>query len=196
MQGLPFPRLTFYYGDMNCSACSSKLEESFNFCPNCGKSVRISQSPPLNEPPGIPERYLVVAREFEELTNIKLTKDQLSRFAALDEVGKLSVNDSERRKKAGLKVRIENADGTYILNVSAWLVEMYETPNPNDKKTSRVWITPGGVKYHAIRECRGLQDGQNYASWKGKDTYVPQFVTRKDAKQFYGKSACEVCNPG
>ena len=181
---------------MKCSGCSSELKDNFNFCPVCGKSVQLTQPSPLIPLQEIPERYLVVAKEFEELTNLKLTQDQLLRFAQLDEVWKLSVNDSERRKKAGEKVRIKNADGTYVLHIGTWLSEMYDTPDATNETTSRVWITPGGIKYHTSRDCKGLSDGQAYASWKGKDTYNPQFVTRKDAQWFHGKKACDVCKPG
>lgn len=144
----------------------------------------------------LPERFLVVAKEFEDLTNLKLTPEQLERFVLLPDVGKLSVNNSDRRKKAGLKVRVKNGNNTYILNIAQWLIEMYEIPDTNSGVQSRVWITTGGMKYHATRDCKGLTDGQTYAAWKGKDTYNPQFVTRNDAQWFYGKKACDVCKPG
>jgi hypothetical protein len=181
---------------VNCVGCSFDLRKDFKFCPNCGIAILPSAHQGSGQASGIPDRYLHVARDFEDLTNLKLTPEQLERFVLLPEVGKLSVNSSGRRKKAGLKARVKNGNNTYILNIAQWLMEMYEIPDTNNAAQSRVWITPGGMKYHTTRDCKGLSDGQTYAAWKGKDTYNPQFVTRNDAQWFYGKKACHVCNPG
>ena len=143
----------------------------------------------------ISNRYLSVIADYEALTNTKLSEPQKLQFIEYPEIGQLSVNASERRVAAAKQILVPNGDGTSKLDVLEWVKAMYETENPQANLTERVWTTPGGVKYHRSRDCKGLVAGQSFASWKGKETYKLEFVTLKDAAWISGKSPCEVCKP-
>ncbi len=177
---------------MQCQSCETQIAPSFKFCPGCGESlVALANASKLN----IPERFLLVISEYEELTKTILTDSQKMRFIEYPPVGKLSVNSSERRIAAAKEVLIASGDGTFKLDVLAWINAMYEVKDPQSNSNERVWMTAGGQKYHKIQDCKGLIDGQTFSSWKGKETYKPQFVTLKDAAWILGKSPCEVCKP-
>jgi hypothetical protein len=177
---------------MPCAQCGTQISPDFKYCPECGSKVQSVAALPKKS---IPERFLVLIDEYEALTCIKLTQEQKLRFIEHPSVGQLSVNDSRRRSIAATQVLIPNGDGTFKLDVFQWAKAMYDVEDPKASHSERVWITSGGEKYHRSRECKGLVDGQSFASWKGKDTYRPQFVSLKDAGWILGKSPCEVCKP-
>ena len=177
---------------MQCSQCQTQMSSTFKYCPECGIRVQSAVAHPNKT---IPERFCVLIEEYESLTRTKLTQDQKLRFIEYPQVGQLSVNDSQRRLTAAKQVLISNGDGTFKLDVLEWAKAMYDVEDPMASYTERVWITSGGEKYHRSRECRGLVDGQSYATWKGKDTYRPQFISIKDASWILGKLPCDVCKP-
>jgi hypothetical protein len=180
---------------LQCIGCSLELKPEFSFCPKCGKraqSIEVLISLPASK---VPDRYLVVIREFETLTNTKLTQEEIVQFAELPAVGALSVNESSRRMKSGSKIRTKNEDGTFDLNIFTWLQELYETPNEDHEVQGRVWITTKGGAYHSTRDCRGLVGGQHWAASRGLETYKPQFVTYRDAQHRLGYTPCEICKP-
>lgn len=177
---------------MNCGECGFKVVATFNFCPECGNKLQtITQS--TNK--SIPDRYLPVIFEYESLTKTKLSELQKLRFIESPPVGQLSVNVSERRVAAAKQVMKSNGDGTYNLDVLEWAKAMYELKDPQANPSLRVWMTSGGDKYHSSRDCKGLVAGQSFASWKGKETYKPQYVPLRDAAWVLGKVPCEVCKP-
>jgi len=177
---------------MQCSECSYEVISIFKFCPECGTTLQTKTQSPNK---AISNRYLSVIADYEALTNTKLSEPQKLQFIEYPEIGQLSVNASERRVAAAKQILVPNGDGTSKLDVLEWVKAMYETENPQANVTERVWTTPGGVKYHRSRDCKGLVAGQSFASWKGKDTYKLEFVTLKDAAWISGKSPCEVCKP-
>jgi len=177
---------------MRCSSCQNEVVPSFKYCPECGTKLEANQDASAAS---ISERFLAVIAEYETLTNTKLSESQKLRFIEDSSVGNLSVNVSERRLTAGKNARIANGDGTYKLDAAQWVNAMYEVEDPKANPTERVWMTAGGERYHTKQDCKALTDGQSFASWKGKETYKPQFVTLKNAAFVLGKLPCEVCKP-
>jgi hypothetical protein len=177
---------------MNCGECGFKVVTTFNFCPECGNKLQTNMQSTNRS---IPERYLPVISEYESLTNTKLSELQKLRFIESPPVGQLSVNVSERRVAAAKQVMKSNSDGTFKLDVLEWAKAMYELKDPQANPSVRVWMTSGGDKYHSSRDCKGLVAGQSFASWKGKETYKPQYVPLRDAAWVLGKVPCEVCKP-
>jgi hypothetical protein len=177
---------------MHCKGCETEVIPSFKFCPECGTKLEVSTSLPVKK---IPERFLPVIDEYESLTHPKLTEEQKLRFIESPPVGKLSVNDPKRRSIAAKQVLSANGDGTFKLDVLEWAKAMYDFEDPQASSNVRVWMTAGGERYHKNRDCKGLIDGQNFASWKGKETYRPQFVSLKEAAWVLGKAPCDVCKP-
>jgi hypothetical protein len=177
---------------MQCTSCQFEMIPESNFCSQCGTKVVVSEEIRESQ---IAERHLQVIYDYEKLTNTNLSNAERIRFIDSSQIGLLSVNDSSRRLEAGKSARRKNSDGTFTLKVVDWVNAMYEIRDPQTKTESRVWITTGGMKYHADRECSGLLGGQKFAQWKGKDTYRPQFVTLKYASWVLGKFPCDVCNP-
>lgn len=177
---------------MQCGQCKTQMSPSFKYCPECGVKAQ-SVIGVASKP--IPERFLVVIEEYESLTCKKLTQEQKLRFIEYPQVGQLSVNESKRRTIAARQVLVPNGDGTFKLDILEWVKALYEVQDPNTSHGDRVWITPGGTKYHRNRDCKGLTDGQSFARWKGKETYRPQFISLKDAAWLLGKTPCDVCKP-
>jgi len=168
------------------------MSPDFKYCPECGIKAPIVQALPILS---LPDRFLAVIAEYETLTNTKLPDPQKLRFIEDSSVGILSVNVSERRLTAGKNARIANGNGTYKLDAAQWVDAMYEVEDPKANPTERVWMTAGGERYHTKQDCKALTDGQSFTSWKGKETYKPQFVTLKNAAFVLGKLPCEVCKP-
>ena len=177
---------------MRCVKCNYELLPSFKFCSECG--IKLQTVIPSTKK-SIPERYLPVIAEYESLTNTKLSELQKLKFIELSPVGQLSVNVSQRRVAAAKLVMESTGDGTYKLDVLEWAKAMYELKDPQANPSVRVWMTSGGDKYHSSRDCKGLVAGQSFASWKGKETYKPQYVPLRNAAWVLGKVPCEVCKP-
>lgn len=175
---------------MKCSKCEIFYPIQAKYCMECGTKL----SSPI-EVAKIPERFLPVISEYEKLTGNLLTPDLKTQFIQFPAVGRLSMNTSERRMAAGLKVRVLKSTGKYELNLELWADTMYQIENPRSQEHVRVWITSGGSKYHKSQDCKGLSEGQSFARWKGKDTYKPEFVLLRDAAWISGRQACEVCKP-
>ena len=175
---------------MKCAKCELFYPERAKYCMECGTEL-ISPVDDLK----IPERFLPVISEYEKLTGNSLTPTLKSQFIQFPAVGRLSMNTSERRMVAGLKVRVQKANGKFELNLENWADAMYEIDNPRSQENIRVWITSGGCKYHKPQDCRGLSEGQSFARWKGKDTYKPEFVLLRDAAWISDRRPCDVCKP-
>ncbi|WP_143261563.1 hypothetical protein [Allokutzneria sp. NRRL B-24872] len=52
--------------------------------------------------------------------------------------------------------------------------------------------TKGGSAFHNDRDCPGLQEGQNFARYKGMDVHEPERIAWS-AAQAAGLDACQVC---
>jgi len=177
---------------MQCKQCDTQVFPEYKFCPECGAKLEAIAPIPKKT---IPERFLPVIEEYEFFTHTKLTQEQKLRFIESTPVGRLSMNDAKRRSTAAKQVLSANSDGTFKLDVLEWAKAMYDFEDPQASSSARVWITSGGEKYHKVQTCKGLIDGQSFASWKGKETYRPQFISLKDAAWILGKSPCDVCKP-
>lgn len=175
---------------MKCKKCELFFPASAKFCMECGTKL-VSEVAETN----IPERFLPVMSDYERLTGNVLTDELKVKFIEFSAVGRLSMNSSERRMAAGLKVRLLMPDGKFELNLEDWSDAMYQIENPRSKQGIRVWVTSGGSKYHKSQDCRGLSDGQSFARWKGKDTYKPEFVLLRDAAWISGRLPCDICKP-
>jgi hypothetical protein len=143
----------------------------------------------------IAERYVLVIKDFEKLVSRKANKQEISEITSSSYGGRLAVNNSERRLKAGLLIRKKLKNETFELEIQKWADAIYEIPDTSQKVDPRVWITPGGQKYHDSRDCKGFSDGQNYAIAKGKEIYKPEFVTLKHAAFVLDKKPCDICKP-
>jgi hypothetical protein len=42
---------------------------------------------------------------------------------------------------------------------------------------------------------QAMKDGQEYARWKGKEIYKPEFILIHDASYIRGLKPCLICNP-
>lgn len=141
----------------------------------------------------IAERFLLLANDYRDLTGHILDGEVLKIFLEHPSVGRLSVIERSRRLRAGKQIRRSLGEKKYSLDLSAWLEAVYEDPALDSN--SRVWITDKGSKYHGSRDCKGMRDGQEYARWRGKDTYNPQFVPIRTASFVLGLTPCLVCKP-
>ena len=183
---------------LNCTSCNNSLYERWQFCPFCGKSVNeinlkdINQSVAIKEN-RITERFIILARDYKSLTGHALEGELLRAFVNHPAAGRLSMVETSRRLTAGKQIRISLGANKYSLDLTKWLEAVYEV-EPKDS-ISRVWITEGGLKYHAYRDCKGMSDGQEYARWKGKETYNPQYVKIRQAAFVLGLLPCLVCKP-
>lgn len=139
----------------------------------------------------IPDRLLKVFEDYLYLTEFSKEEIDEELFYKDEAVARLSMHNSEVRRKAGLRRRTKQDSGKYILTPVDWIDEVYEISSGNG---NRVWATRGGSKYHKTRDCVALLDGQSKANAEGKDTYNPQFIIREEAMRF-GKTACLVCKP-
>lgn len=138
-----------------------------------------------------PERYVAVLNDFLELTKTDISPQEEVEFFENEAVGRLSMHLSSIRLKAGKIARQEIGKGTFSLSLIDWIDAVYDL---STHKSSRVWVTKGGFKFHENRDCEALLDGQSKANTEGKDTYNPQFIERKEAIR-YGKKPCLVCKP-
>ena len=177
---------------MKCCACSYEAAPTSKFCLKCETVLNNDTQVPSKD---IPARFLPVMAEYEEFTITKLSPSQKLEFIKDVSVGKLSLNDKQRRLNALKRVLVPKGDGTFDLNVHEWSQAMYNLRDPQVTSTARVWTTPGGEKYHMSRDCRALLAGQSFASSKGKDTYKPEFLTLRDASWRLGKTPCDICKP-
>jgi hypothetical protein len=141
----------------------------------------------------IAERFLLLANDYRDLTGHILDGEVLKIFLEHPSVGRLSVIERSRRLRAGKQIRKRLSEKKFSLDLSAWLEAVYEDPALDSN--SRVWITDKGSKYHGSRDCKGMRDGQEYARWRGKDTYNPQFVPIRTASFVLGLTPCLVCKP-
>ena len=184
--------------DRNCPSCTQQVNSQWNYCAHCGVKIQISSEvinnkDTENHTKRIAERFLLLANDYRALTGHVLEGEVLQSFVNHPASGTLSVIDADRRVQAGRKCRKSLGAGKYSLDLTQWLEAVYEIHEaPNQ---SRVWITQGGTKYHANRECSGITGGQEYARWKGKDTYNPQFIEIRRASFVLGLSPCLVCKP-
>jgi hypothetical protein len=177
---------------MRCLKCDFFLDDSFNYCPDCGNSVTAQQTA---RPEQIPDRFLAVIEEYEKLTKTILDEKARKSFIELPEVRILSVNTSPRRLAAADRLLRATSGSAETLNLLAWVNEMYEVAEPSDNSRRRVWITSGGTRYHKIRDCSGLFDGQVKAANKNRDTFKVQFVALHHAVSVLGRTPCQVCRP-
>lgn len=183
---------------MNCERCNQSLIENWLFCPNCGVRLSCATKDKTEEITGnkverIAERFLLLANDYKALTGHILEGQILKTFVDHPASGKLSVVESSRRLKAGQACRKSLGGGKYSLDLALWLEAVYETQD--ETRQTRVWITDGGTKYHSSRECKGMRDGQEYARWKGRETYNPQFIQIRRAAFVLGLNPCLVCKP-
>ena len=178
---------------MNCLNCKSEILSSWKYCPECGNKADKIDPPSSLVINKLPERFLNLANDYSKLTGLTLVGVVLESFVAHHLSGQLSVIDSARRLKAGMKVRTPLPNGLFSLNHEDWLSSIYDNPDPvhND----RVWTTSGGAKYHSKQDCKGLSAGQNYARVQGKEIYNPQFVTLRKAAHIDGLQPCAICKP-
>ena len=118
-------------------------------------------------------------------------------LGTLDSLGHSLMSEAALKSEHGVNSYLGNphGDGTYKLDAAQWVNAMYEVEDPKANPTERVWMTAGGERYHTKQDCKALTDGQSFASWKGKETYKPQYVTLKNAAFVLGKLPCEVCKP-
>jgi endogenous inhibitor of DNA gyrase (YacG/DUF329 family) len=181
-----------------CASCNATLDDSWFFCPFCGKLCSTLNPPnpavhTNSNDKKIAERFLILANDYRSLTGHALANDVLDEFIKHAASGPLSVVESARRMKAGKNCRKSLGNGKFALDLNEWLESVYEVPET--EKHSRVWITDGGGKYHSSRDCNGMRSGQEFARWKGKDTYNPQFISIRRAAYILGLSPCLVCKP-
>ena len=184
--------------DRNCPSCTQQVNTQWNYCANCGVKIQISSEVINNKDTEshtkrIAERFLLLANDYRALTGHVLEGEVLQSFVNHPASGTLSVINAEKRVQAGKKCRISRGGGKYSLDLTQWLEAVYEIHEAPTQ--SRVWITQGGTKYHTNRECSGITGGQEYARWKGKDTYNPQFIEIRRASFVLGLSPCLVCKP-
>lgn len=182
----------------NCVSCRATLSASWSYCPFCGKSVSKSAFSVIKEEVTskeikIAERFLLLANDYNFLTGHKLEGIVLQNFLEHPVIGQLSVVEGNRRLQAGRNVRKSLGERKFSLDLDEWLEAVYDLHSPDSN--SRVWITDGGTKYHASRECQGMKSGQEYARWKGKETYNPQFIPIRRAAFVLGLTPCLVCKP-
>ena len=184
--------------DKNCPSCTQQIDTKWNYCANCGDRIEISfevikNKDADNNTRRITERFLLLANDYRALTGHVLECEVLQSFVNHPASGTLSVINTEKRMQAGRKCRKSLGRGKYSLDLTHWLEAVYEIHEAPIQ--SRVWITQGGTKYHTNRECSGITGGQEYARWKGKDTYNPQFIEIRRASFVLGLSPCLVCKP-
>ena len=182
---------------MHCSKCSYEVMNSWKFCPQCGLSLQVLQAESITtqqdiKSESLPLRYIELIADYENLTGSKVYDEVLKDFRDHPASSNLSVIDRERRISSGRAARKQLKKGLYSLDLQAWLDHIYDNPKTS---ITRVWTTTKGEKYHLDRECKGLQDGQNYARFFGKDTYNPQFLELRYVAFILGKSPCSVCKP-
>lgn len=139
----------------------------------------------------ISERFMKVIYDYEKLTMTSLSMEHYEAFIANEAVKRLSVHESSLRLKAGIKARVPIDSKKFTLEPLHWIDTLYEISAGHG---DRVWITRGGFRFHAIRDCSGITEGQEKANSEGRDTYNPQFVKRAEAIN-YGKRPCRVCKP-
>jgi hypothetical protein len=156
-------------------------------------SINPSQEVSENKETRIAERFLLLANDYKSLTGHTLEGQVLKSFVEHPASARLSIIDGARRLKAGKACRKSLGDGKYSLDLALWLEAVYDVRE--EVITSRVWITDGGSKYHSSRDCKGMRDGQEYARWKGKETYNPQFIQIRRAAFVLGLTPCLVCKP-
>ena len=184
--------------DKNCASCTQQVDTEWNYCANCGVKIQISSEvfnnkDTENHTKRITERFLLLANDYRALTGHVLEGEVLQSFVNHPASGTLSVINADKRMQAGRKCRISLGGGKFSLDLTHWLEAVYELHEAPFQ--SRVWITQGGTKYHTNRECSGITGGQEYARWKGKDTYNPQFIEIRRASFVLGLSPCLVCKP-
>jgi hypothetical protein len=183
---------------MECKGCKKSLDQEWAFCPFCGLAAvkvidtKLAEKSELKERQ-LAERFLLLANDYKALTGHNLEGDVLKAFVAHPASSTLSVVEGARRIRAGQKCRRGIGAGKYSLDLGLWLETVYEINEPDSQ--SRVWITDGGTKYHSVRDCKGMRDGQEYARRKGKETYNPQFVPIRRAAFVMGLMPCLVCKP-
>jgi hypothetical protein len=182
---------------MNCKSCYDEVLSSWKFCPKCGLQLSKAPTLPLKASESsaevIPNRLQELIQDYETLTGSALNKEIIQDFLNHSAVRSLSVIDRDRRLRSGRQVRQKLNKGLFSIELQAWLNHIYE--NPLKARTTRVWITTRGDKYHLDRDCRGLVSGQNYARFFGKDTYNPQFEEIHYAAFVLGKFPCNICKP-
>lgn len=182
---------------MNCSSCGAEVMRSWTFCPNCGERLVTTSSANSKQaksaPVELPMRLTEIVRDYELLTGSGLNPEIVQDFLNHPAVGRLSVIDRDRRLKSGRAVRQKLNNRLFSLDLQSWLDHIYD--NPPKARTTRVWITTKGEKYHLNRDCKGLTSGQNYARIFGKDTYNPQFEEIHYAAFVLGKVPCSICKP-
>lgn len=184
--------------DTNCPSCSKQVRAEWNYCANCGLKFHLrpdvaKHKEKENSTRKIAERFLLLANDYRSLTGHILEGEVLQSFINNAASSTLSVIDAEKRMQAGRKSRKSLGNGKYSLNLAEWLEAVYEIREP--RMQSRVWITTGGAKYHTDPECTAFSSGQEFARWKGKDTYKPEFVEIRYASFVLGLSPCLVCKP-
>ena len=139
----------------------------------------------------ISDRFIEVICDYEKLTMTPVSEEHYEVFIANEAIKRLSVHHSSLRMKAGLKARVSIDGNKFTLEPTNWIDTLYEISAGNG---DRVWITRGGFRFHAIRDCSGLTEGQEKANSEGKDTYNPQYIKRAEAINL-GKRPCRVCKP-
>ena len=184
--------------DTNCPSCTKQVRAEGNFCANCGLKIPVSPGVNTskeieNSTRKIAERFFFFFNDYRSLTGHILEGEVLQSFINNAASSTLSVIDSQKRMQAGRKCRKSLGNGKYSLNLAEWLDAVYEIREP--RMQSRVWITTGGTKYHTDPECTAFSSGQEFARWKGKDTYKPEFVEIRYASFVLGLSPCLVCKP-
>lgn len=181
-----------------CLSCQTDLHFLWKFCPHCGLEISRDlkgevEKNEVSTSKKWPERFVNLLTDYEHLISHALDFSIVEDFYNNPLVGQLSVVPRERRIRAGENIRVKLANGKFRLDLSEWLTAIYETP-ASDALT-RVWTTSGGETFHSNRDCRGLYSGQNYARFKGKETYKPQFVTIREARLIRDLRPCSICKP-
>lgn len=183
---------------VKCHQCQSSLELNWLFCPFCSRKIEEldSQTPSIQRSSServISERYLLLANDYRSLTGHTLEGDVLKQFVSHPATSTLSMVEGKRRLTAGRKIRRSLGNGKFSIDLETWLDAVYEVEA--EPSSSRVWISDGGTRYHSDIDCKGFNQGQEYARAKGKEVYKKQYVPIRDAAFVLALTACLVCKP-